>query len=139
MRPAVLAALILLVLPTWVWSDDNAKPEHTTAQASVIAWLELIDQKQYERSWEASAPLFQAALSAKKWALAAQAARQPLGSNLSRELIGAQYRSELPGAPPGDYLIFQFKSSFEKKGDAIETVTPVLVDGRWRVSGYFVR
>ena len=63
MRHAVLTALILLVLPTWVWSDDVSKPDHTTAQASVIAWLELIDQEQYERSWEASAPLFQDALS----------------------------------------------------------------------------
>ena len=69
----------------------------------------------------------------------AKKARQPLGDFSSRELIGAMYRSELPGAPTADYVVFQYKSEFKNKADAIETVTPMLVDGRWQVSGYFVR
>ncbi len=66
-------------------------------------------------------------------------ARKPFGKFVSRELLGANYRSELPGAPTGDYVVFQFRSSFEKKDGVIETITPMLVNGSWQVSGYYVR
>jgi hypothetical protein len=46
----------------------------------------------------------------------------------------------LPGAPDGEYVVIQFKTAFENKKFAIETVTPMLDgDGKWRVSGYFIR
>jgi hypothetical protein len=46
----------------------------------------------------------------------------------------------LPGVPDGEYVVVQFDTSFEKKKTAIETVTPMKEpDGRWRVSGYFIK
>jgi hypothetical protein len=34
----------------------------------------------------------------------------------------------------------QFDTSFERKSAAVETVTPMIdPDGRWRVSGYFIK
>jgi hypothetical protein len=46
----------------------------------------------------------------------------------------------LPGAPDGEYVVIHFHTVFANKADAIETVTPMRGrDGRWRVSGYFVR
>ena len=46
----------------------------------------------------------------------------------------------LPGAPDGEYVVIQYESSFEHKQSAIETVTPMLdTDGKWRVSGYFIK
>jgi hypothetical protein len=51
-----------------------------------------------------------------------------------------QYTKELPGAPDGEYVVIQFRAAYAKKKSAIETVTPMLdADGRWRVSGYFVK
>jgi hypothetical protein len=45
----------------------------------------------------------------------------------------------LPGAPDGEYVVFQFLSSFENKKTAIERVIPMLdKDGIWRVSGYYL-
>jgi hypothetical protein len=48
--------------------------------------------------------------------------------------------TELPGAPDGEYVVFQFDTQFEHKRAAVETVTPMRdPDGSWRVSGYFIR
>ncbi len=44
------------------------------------------------------------------------------------------------GAPDGEYVVIQFETSFEHKRSAIETVTPMMDrDGKWRVSGYYIK
>jgi hypothetical protein len=59
---------------------------------------------------------------------------------VSRTLKSASYAKSLPGAPDGEYVVIQFDATFEKKQSAIETVTPMKEpDGRWRVSGYFIK
>lgn len=49
------------------------------------------------------------------------------------------FATSLPGAPDGDYVVLQFATKFENNTKAIETVTPMLNEGHWRVSGYYVR
>ena len=130
---------LLFILLVWICDATANEPNPTTAQASVTHWLKLLDDEKYEETWETAAPPFKEALTAKQWSRAVRNARKPLGLLVSRDLIGAQYTNKLPSVPEGDYLIFQFKSSFEKKDEVIETITPMLIDGRWRISGYFVR
>ncbi|MBM4320898.1 MAG: DUF4019 domain-containing protein, partial [Deltaproteobacteria bacterium] len=55
------------------------------------------------------------------------------------KLKSARYQTSLPGAPDGEYVVIQFESSFENKRSAIETITPMLDSGKWRVSGYFIK
>jgi hypothetical protein len=46
----------------------------------------------------------------------------------------------LPGAPDGKYVVVQFDTSFQRKKSALETVTPMMEkDGKWRVSGYYIK
>ena len=50
------------------------------------------------------------------------------------------YTTNLPGAPDGEYVVIQYKTSFQNKASAIETVTPMRdPDGVYRVSGYYIR
>ena len=66
--------------------------------------------------------------------------RKPLGQNLSREVNFKKYTTSLPGAPDGEYVVIQFTTSFSHKKSAVETVTPMLdTDGKWRVSGYYIK
>ena len=66
--------------------------------------------------------------------------RSPLGAVQSREVASHDYRTTLPGAPDGQYVVFQFTTSFEHKANAVETVTAMQGDeGDWRVAGYFIR
>jgi len=74
------------------------------------------------------------------WVKMVSAVRAPLGDMKSRELIGAQYTKTLPGAPAGEYVVMHFKTAFQNKPEAVETVTPMKDDkGAWRVSGYFIK
>ena len=104
------------------------------------AWLALVDQGQYSKSWENAAAYFKAAVGKDQWQTTLPAARTPFGQVLSRKLRSTQYATTLPGAPDGHYVVIQFQTSFERKSSAVETVTPMRdQDGKWRVAGYYIR
>lgn len=64
----------------------------------------------------------------------------PLDDLVSRKLKSAKYTQTLPGAPDGKYVVLQFDTSFANKKTALETITPLHdKDGKWRVSGYFIK
>lgn len=109
-------------------------------QQAALSWLALIDTAKYAESWEAASPTFQAAVTKDQWVSTVQSVRDPLGKVQSRTLKSGQRTSSLPGAPPGDYSVLTYNTTFEKQGAMVETV--VLnhdQDGKWRVSGYFIK
>jgi Protein of unknown function (DUF4019) len=115
------------------------KPEQL-AQQSSDAWLALVDSGKYADSWQEASQIFKAAVTKEQWQSALRGSRDPLGKLLSRKLKSATYSKTLPGAPDGEYVMIQYESSFEHKQSAVETVTPMLdKDGKWRVSGYFIK
>lgn len=110
------------------------------ALAAASAWLALIDDGKYGESWEQAASLFRSRISRDRWVDAVRSAHSPFGKTRSRSFLGAAYEAELPGAPDGQYVVIRYRTVFEHKERAVETVTPTLEqDGIWRVSGYFVR
>jgi hypothetical protein len=115
------------------------KPEQL-AQQSADTWLALVDAGKYADSWQEASQIFKAAVTREQWQNAMRGSRDPLGKMLSRKLKSAAYTKTLPGAPDGEYVVIQYESSFEHKQSAVETVTPMLdKDGKWRVSGYFIK
>jgi hypothetical protein len=116
-------------------ADEKTDPAVTAAKA----WLALVDAKEYKKSWQEAAPLFKDKVKEEQWAEMVASARKPLGVMKSRELFSAEHKTTLPGAPDGEYVVIQFKTSFADKRDSIETVTPMKTDGAWRVSGYFIK
>ncbi len=110
------------------------------AQQSAEAWLALTDSGTYGESWQQSASLFKAVVTQSQWDTAMRASREPLGKVVSRKLLSAAYTHSLPGAPDGEYVVIQYETRFEHKQSAVEIITPVLdKDGKWRVSGYFIK
>ncbi len=130
----LLLGLILVSMNVYA-SDDKVRD----ADEAAGKWLALIDGRQYQDSWEQAASLFKQQVSADNWLQSISAARQPLGAMISRKLISATYATSLPGAPDGEYVVLQYQTRFKYKKSAIETVTPMLDNKRWRVSGYYVR
>ena len=118
-------------------AKDDAKKK---AVASANEWLGLIDKNQYFESWQTAAAFFKNALTAEQWRQSLEGVRRPLGKVMQRTVKSAQSVNSLPGAPDGSYVVIQYETSFEDKRSAVETVTPMLdKDGRWRVSGYYIR
>jgi hypothetical protein len=121
-------------------SDASPVADTKAAEDAARAWLALLDGGRYAESWGDTAQLFQRAVPKEQWERQAAAVRDPLGKLVKRELRSATPRSSLPGAPDGAYVVLQFETAFEHKQAAVETVTPARdPDGRWRVSGYFIR
>jgi hypothetical protein len=110
------------------------------AVESAQAWLELVDAGNYSQSWDEAAAYFKSAVSEADWEKAIQAVRPPLGKMVSRTIKSRQYMTSMAGAPDGEYVVIQYESTFENKAHAIETITPMRdKDGKWRVSGYYIK
>lgn len=109
------------------------------AEQATQPWLELIDAGDYAASWREAATLFRQQLTENQWVDTVSAARTPFGSLVSRELQNAEYSTTLPGAPEGEYVVLTFEAEYENMASAIETVTPMMDDGEWRVAGYYIR
>ena len=139
-RTARFSMLVILVLMLGTDSIHAQESDTKTAQTSVESWLALIDTQSYAQSWDTAAGLFKKAITQEKWAAAVAGVRAPLGAKKSRSLKSATSTTTLPGAPDGEYVIFQFDASFEHKAAAVETITAIReTDGTWHVGGYFIK
>jgi ribosomal protein S17E len=111
-----------------------------SALSSAETWLSFVDEGKYADTWNEAAGYFKGAVKQEQWQEMLKAVRKPLGKVISREVKSKSYHTSLPGAPDGEYVVIQFDTSFENKKSAIETVTPMKdKDGKWRVSGYFIK
>ncbi len=138
--PRNLAAtlLVLAVAAPAARAGDEAK--EAAAQAAAAAWLARVDEGRYAESWAEASELFRGSVSKEQWVQVAGATRKPLGAVVERKLRSRTYSTTLPGAPDGEYVVIQYQTSFANKKASVETVTPMREkDGRWRVSGYFIR
>lgn len=134
-----LLALGALVRPARAQqAGDSTAIAH--AAASAATWLLLVDNGEYEVSWDHASPAFQQAVSKADWVRAVSQARTPFEPFGARRLAGAEFHESLPNAPPGPYVILQYRTRVSQERTVMETVVPMrLPDGRWLVSGYFVR
>jgi Protein of unknown function (DUF4019) len=138
-RTRSASVLLLLALTLSLRVQAQQKPEQL-AQHSAESWLALVDSGKYADSWQEAAAMFKAAVTKEKWESMVQPVRDPLGKLLSRKLKSATYTKTLPGAPDGEYVVIQYDTSFAHKQSAVETITPMLdKDGKWRISGYFIK
>lgn len=130
------AICCILFLNSSIASD---KKEEMAIEASRV-WLTLVDNGHYKESWKIAAEYFRNAISSGQWEQSLSAVRKPPGKVIERRLKSRGYRTTLPGAPDGEYVVIQYETSFMNKKSAIETVTPMREkDGKWRVSGYFIK
>ncbi len=140
MKRLFLCMLILCFSFCPAFALEQGADKEKAAVAAAKEWLALIDSSHYGQSWKQAAEYFRTAVTKEEWRESMMAVRSPLGRLRTREFHDAVYKTSLPGAPDGEYIIIQFKTSFENKKSAVETVTPMLEkDGRWRVSGYYIR
>jgi hypothetical protein len=66
--------------------------------------------------------------------------RKPLGKLLDRKLVNKQQAETAPEDPVGEYLIFQYETSFENKKSIVEAVSAIKDDdGKWRILGYGIQ
>jgi hypothetical protein len=136
--------IMCLIIAGMILSGGTAMSSDAGKEASAVSaaekWLAIIDAGGYSTSWKEAAELFRNAVKPEQWEQSMQAVRKPLGKLISRKVQTKIYKTTLPGAPDGEYVLIQFETSFENKKNSIETVTPMMdKDGKWRVSGYYIK
>ena len=135
---AWLVIIGMMFSSTAVSASDSKKLAPALFAAN--KWLALVDKEKYAESWKEAADLFRHMVQSDLWVASLKALREPLGKLISRKVKSEVYKTTLPGAPDGQYVVIEFKSSFEHKKTVLETVTPMLgKDGVWRVSGYYIK
>ncbi|HMV33225.1 MAG TPA: DUF4019 domain-containing protein [Gemmatimonadales bacterium] len=144
-RTGLWSLVLLLVL---VVSPRSLRAQATTdtlatiqaATDAAVRWLALLDDGRNAESWDSAATGFQAAVTQPNWVqsvLNARLAFEPFGE---RQRIAAKYTTQIPNAPPGEYVLLQYRTRVSGERTVIETVVPMRDGARgWRVGGYFVR
>ncbi|QTD55633.1 helix-turn-helix domain-containing protein [Parasphingorhabdus cellanae] len=153
---AMLTGVLImsLILATLAFSSlsQNAEPTIEAAQtepdtqtsSSALAtsdvitsarqWLALVDQFKWLDSWNATGQAFKELNTSAAWASAAGEVQPTLGAVLSRT---ASSQEAVP-APPHGYEMVKFRTSFENKPNATETLTLIREDASWKVVGYWI-
>ena len=123
----------------WLGASALMANDQADAQKAVEAWLEAHDRGRYGETWDASAQFVKDKVPKDKWEPMMRSVLAPFGKLEARSLQAATPTKELPGMPDGEYVVFQYKSRYEHKQSAVETIIPMLEDGEWRVMTYRVR
>lgn len=137
---AVAIAAALMLPHTTACAGGPSTPAEKQAVKAAESWLKLTDGGKYGQSWSQAASLFRKAVERSTWEQQIRGVRGPLGKVNSRQVKAVTAATSLPGAPDGEYVVIQFNTSFANKKKAVETVTPMKdSDGKWRVSGYYIK
>jgi|HubBroStandDraft_1064217.scaffolds.fasta_scaffold82369_2 Protein of unknown function (DUF4019) len=133
-----LLVAIFSVVATNARASDHAAVDAATKAAD--AWLKLVDDGQYQQSWEQACSDFKKVVTIDQWKQELGAVRTTLGPIVSRKLESAQYTTSLPGAAAGQYVLIRYDTVFKNLSPAVETLSPMLdKDGHWRVDGYYIK
>jgi hypothetical protein len=123
--------------------NEAENPFVREATSAAEHWLAEVDRGDLGGSWDHIASASQQMVPKEAWVESVRSVREPLGDVSARQLAGATYTQSIPGAPPGEYVVVQYATRFDKlpiDKVAIETVTPMLdKDGKWHVSGYYIK
>lgn len=124
----------------WIGEDarsvGNGTPVFADRDRELAArnWLELVDQGDWQASFDAAGRQFRDPNTVAGWQAASERARVPLGKMLTREVIEIE---EL-NAPPAGYTVVKFRTAYANREEAVEIVTLEREGGEYRVVGYFI-
>ncbi len=128
------------VAPTADPGPPVETPPDPTAAAreAVDDWLSLIDAGSYAEAYDTASGILRENVTRETFVTTYREARSRLGTVRSRVFRSATPATTLPGAPDGDYVVFEFDADYEQKENAVERVTTALEAGTWRVAGHWV-
>ncbi|MFZ3485674.1 DUF4019 domain-containing protein [Sphingomonas sp. 3-13AW] len=133
-----LVTLLALSAPTQApqagTPPATAPATESAATRAAADWLALVDAGKWQESWAATGQSFQTLNTVVAWQAASEQARVPLGRMLSRQLLG---EADVP-APPNGYRMVRFRTDFENRRGATETVSLDREGGSWKVVGVYI-
>jgi len=142
MQKKIIKYFVLATFFSFILANQTFAADTNTTEAIISAeeFLLLVDTNQYAQSWDAASSFFKTQVPKETWVKQISSLRPAFGKVTDRQIFKAQQMTQLPGAPDGQYIILQYNTTFTNKRKAIETITPMLDnDGKWRVTGYYIK
>jgi len=119
---------------------DPHAAEELAAERQALGFLGYLDHGRFADSYAYTGMLIRTQLDRDGFATQIEKTRVGTGALQSRDLIDASYATTVPGAPAGQYVVLNYRSSFGNRADeAVETLTLAFANGYWRVSGYYIK
>jgi len=120
--------------------DERDLAAERAALEGANAWLILLDEGRLEATWESAAPFLRDRAPLQSWLESGRAMRGALGNRVSRKQVAVMETNTVGSAPPGNYVVVEYRSKFAQRPNAFESITMMPGDdGKWRVGGYSVR
>jgi hypothetical protein len=140
MKQTIIIFLSIIILSATTYAQQDTTKNIQSAVTEAETWLALIDAGEYGKTWDTAAKHLQNAIAKTPWEKTLAKILAPFGKIKKRELTLSKYRNSLPGVIDGDYVVLKYKTKFEKKAHATETVTLMKEkDNKWYVAGYFIK
>lgn len=134
MKKVVLGLVFLL---SGLSAQANSSPIDD-ARVAAVEFLALVDTREYDESYSTASSVMRDEVSQEDWVAHVSNMRNPLGQLDRRTETLSVFHESLPDAPPGEYVIFNYDSSFQNNKYAVEVVAVSKgSDGVWRVIGYY--
>lgn len=102
-------------------------------------WLAIIDKGEMEHAYQIASDFFKKAISQAEFAEGMTMVLKPLGGIKNREVKDILYSTQMEALPDGEYVLVQYNSSFENKKKAVETLSLMKENNKWKVSGYHIK
>jgi hypothetical protein len=135
---ALAFAVALLAVPAAAQPNEAHAAAKQQAQRAAASWLALVDNDEFEASWDAAAPLLQKRIERESWVQKARRLRDTVQAPSTRTLEMTQFRASLQRAPGGGpFVLLKYRSTFEG-GRFEELLLTVRQDATWKVTGYQV-
>ena len=127
-----------LVFLVFGLSAQESSSQIDEARVAAIEFLALVDEREYDKSYSTASSVMRDEVSQEDWVAHVSNLRNPLGHLDQRTENLSVFHESLPDAPPGEYVIFNYDSSFQNNKYATEVVAVAKGnDGVWRVVGYY--
>jgi DNA-binding CsgD family transcriptional regulator len=134
---SLMAALLVVSSPAdapQAGAAAASAPAASEVTSAALDWLALVDAGQWAESWAATGASFRSLNTVEVWERASLKVRAPLGRVVRRTPIE---ESAIP-APPNGLRLVRFRTDFENKSGATETLSLDREGGGWRVVGAYI-
>jgi hypothetical protein len=137
-RRALRALAALALARSLPAAAQDAKS--SVVQNAARDWLARVDALDAAGSWKAAGARYRTTMTEEGWAKALADARAEYGPVVQRSMLATTFQDHFDEGVQGDFALVLFRTSFEKRIDARETLTLEReADGSWRVIGYSIR
>ena len=136
---ADLRKLGFVLLPLlWFFGCADSVELSEDIRSAADESLTLLDQDNYLEAWKSSASIFKEVVSRDAWNSQMEGVRKKFGKAKTRTRTNAIVQKDPSNHPPGEYVMLNFDTGFEKD-DATETLVLFKEDNQWRLAGYFTK